>query len=155
MEDKPTAFLKWFLGGVFVIALLLTIGFYTQPKPLSDSGVATSTAKTEQAKPVTRTVRATSSTSDNSDLLIRAAEILPPSIGLLVVYDNNGFHPSDFTVKPGTSVRFLNKSTNPLFAPSVYQHASPVHPPSHEIHSLTPPYYYPSTFPHPPTCAFR
>ena len=136
MEDNPIVFLKRVMVITLGLAVVLAgVMYFSGPKTVSDNDterdsntpeVSINSSIDTQQTPASQTKAPTSLSLSNT--LIRKAETVPPEIGAVISYDNTGFHPAEFRVKAGTSVRFINKSTRTMLVSSVYKDGARTYP---------------------------
>lgn len=96
-----------FLAVLFVIVLLGALGAY---KFRHEIRAALSPASTTQTSPVVETPPPNATPNTNSNPV--------PVTANEVDYTDTGFSPNSLTVKKGTTVNFLNKSSSPMWIAS-------------------------------------
>jgi plastocyanin len=102
MVDNPKIFITCII--IFVVGLALLIGgyrFFVGKSASNQTGTTTSSNVSENTT-VTQSPGVTS----------QGGSLKPKGYDSLVTYTSDGFTPNTLTVKAGTSVRFINKSSN-------------------------------------------
>lgn len=158
MEDNPTVFLKRIVTITLVLAVILAGVLYfsrddnsselsSQTENGSQEGIYQSDIDKANA-PTSGTKRSlpSSPSLSASNDLIRKAENVPASISVIVYYDQDGFHPANFVIKGGTSVRFINRSTLSMRVSSVIQNGAPIYTEFDQIYSVGRGGYYDFNF---------
>ncbi|HYF10336.1 MAG TPA: hypothetical protein VD967_01895 [Candidatus Paceibacterota bacterium] len=105
-----------------------------------------SAATTKSNTTVKRSLPRSSTSVTLSSDPIRRAEQTAPVASTIVYYDATGFHPANFIVAGGTSVRFINRGNLSMRVSSVIQAGAPVYPEFDQVRSVGRGGYYDFTF---------
>lgn len=162
MQDDPTVFIKRIVTITLFLAVILAgVLYFSRSNNPADSASDTESGSRQgiyqsdidkanapasgSTSGTKRSLPSSPSLSASNDL-IRKAENVPATVSVIVYYDQDGFHPANFAVKGGTSVRFINRSTLSMRVSSVIQNGAPIYTEFDQIYSVGRGGYYDFNF---------